>query len=59
MTEVGSVIARNMIEQLLSVHACMNMYRSSNDKHYKKTAAEWLPHIERELKALKEELTKE
>lgn len=54
--ELGSTYVRLMIEQLLHVHALTNMYRSSDNKQYLKTAADWLPSLESLMKDLRREL---
>lgn len=53
-----STHARLMIDALLSVHALANMYRSSDNKEYVKTAAGWLPNLEDQFRSLKEEINK-
>jgi hypothetical protein len=59
MTELGSVYARGMIEMLLHVHALMNMYRSSDNDEYRKSAADWVPRLESQFASLKHALAKE
>lgn len=54
--EMISTHARLMIETLLSVHALANMYRVSGNEETRKTAAEWLPGLEWQMKCLKSEL---
>lgn len=63
--EMTSTHTRLLIEVLLSVHALSNMYRSSENKEYMRSAAEWLPrihnlvdNIEHELSPFKKENTK-
>lgn len=58
MGEVASTIAQGMIESLLNVHALTNMHRSSDVEEYRKSAAGWLPTLERQLASLRYELTK-
>lgn len=59
MAEIGSVFVRTMIENLLNVHALMNMYRVSENEEYRKSAADWLPCLESNLADLRRELTKD
>ena len=59
MHELGSTYSRLMIESLLSVHALTNMYRVNGDRETRRRASEWLPILEKQLAALKYELTKE
>ena len=54
--ELASVHAKLMIDTLLSVHALTNMHRSSENDHYRRTAANWIPTLERQLAALKDAL---
>lgn len=56
--EMASTYSKIMIEQLLNVHGLANMYRSSNDEEYLKTAADWLPNLEGTFVNLKRELKK-
>jgi hypothetical protein len=56
--EQGSTHAKIMIEILLNVHALTNMYRSSKDEEYRKSAAQWIPALESQFGSLKYELTK-
>lgn len=58
-TEIASVHASNMITSLLSVHALTNMHRSSGNDHYRKSAAGWLPTLEREFDSLRTALSEE
>lgn len=54
--ELGSTHAQEMIKTLLNVHALTNMHRSSGNDEYRKTAAEWLPTLDWQLKALRDSL---
>ncbi len=54
--EQVSTFARAAIENLLNVHALANMHRSSLDRYYLITAAEWLPRLEENIASIKREL---
>ncbi len=55
--ELGSIYAQEMIKTLLNVHALTNMHRSSGDDEYRKSAAGWLPALDRQLAALHDALS--
>lgn len=55
--EQASTCARTMIEMLLHIHALSNMHRASGNEEFRKSAADWLPTIESQLRSLRRELT--
>jgi len=54
--EVASTLARNAIEQLLSLHALSCMGRATGNLEHFAGAAEWLPRIESTLQAIRRDL---
>lgn len=54
--EYASIHAKIMVETLLSVIALTNMHRASGNDEYRKSAAGWLPALDRQMASLREEL---
>lgn len=59
MNELASTYTATLITAMLHVHSLTNMHRASGNDEYRKSAADWLPDIERQMVALRRELTKE
>lgn len=53
-----STYARNLIENLLAMHALANMYRASNDREYLGAAGRWMPHVDRNVENLRAEFAR-
>jgi hypothetical protein len=59
MTEMASTYAAAMVNSLMSVHALTNMHRASGNDEYRRSAADWLPSLERQFAGLRAALSKE
>ncbi len=57
MAENASVFAAELIKTLLHVVALTNMHRASGNDEYRRSAAGRLPTLDRQLSALRRELT--
>lgn len=55
---MGSTYAKLMMDQLLNIHALMNMYKISENEETRKNAAGWLPSLKGLMDSLERELTK-
>lgn len=54
--EIASTHAALLIANLLHVHALANMHRASGNDEYRKSAADWLPQLERQMADLRRAL---
>lgn len=57
--EMASTHAKLLIETLLNVHALTNMHRWCENDEYRRSAAGWLPTLERGFADLKRELERQ
>lgn len=54
--EVATIYIKAMINEMLSMYALMNMYKSSGNKEYFKSAEKWIPFIDSTFTSLRDEM---